>query len=358
MASSGLNFTALTPSNGALQELNELLFLKVLGEDRLAQMFNVIFDAVNGKKVGFVGEFGLVGKAAQNCNPVYNNSTIATSEKTWDLGDWGVYEQICYKDLLGTLAQSAMRRGANIADLTGTEYIDDIVYPRLLLAIYKMLMRFAWFGDKNAETIADGGVLTNGTDASFFTVTDGFWKRAYALVAANSARRVEIAANNQTTIAAQRSALLASGVATGIMDSLIMGAHPDLRQAANQVIFVSQSLKDALNHDIRVNNSGSELQWRSIFDGITETTYDGIRLVAVPFWDSIIQTYESTGTKWNKPHRAMYTTTDNLLVGIDTNTDFAELNVFFDEKSELNLLKSKGALGTVVADDNFIQVAY
>lgn len=358
MASSGLNFSALTPSNGALQELNELIFLKVLGEDRLAQMFNVIFGALNGKKVGFVGEFGLVGKAAQGCDPTYNNSTIATTEHTWDMGEWGVYEQICYKDLLGSLAQSAMRRGANIADLTGTEYIDDVVYPRLELAIYKMLMRFAWFGDKAAETVADGGVLTNGTDPSFFTVTDGFWKRAFAIVAANAARRVEIAANNQTTIAAQRTALQTSGVATGILDSLIMSAHPDLRQAANQVIFVTQSLKDALNHDIRVNNAGSELQWRSIFEGITEATYDGIRLVAIPFWDSIIQAYESTGTKWNKPHRALYSTTDNLLVGIDNYTDFAELNVFFDEKSELNLLKSKGALGTIIADANLIQVAY
>ena len=358
MASTGLNFSALTPSNGALQSLSELLFSKVLGEERLAQVFNVIFGAENGKKVGFIGEFGLVGKAAQGCEPTYNNSQIETSEKTWDLGEWGVYEKICYKDLLGTLAQVAMRRGANIADLTGTEYIDDVVYPRLELAIYKMLMRFAWFGDKNADNVADGGVITNGVDPEFFSVTDGFWKRLYAIVAANAQRRVEIAANNQTTFAAQKSGIITSGVATGVLDNLIMGATPELRQAANQVIFVTQSLKDALVRDIRANNVGSELQWRSIWDGITETEYQGIRLVAMPFWDSIIQSYESTGTKWNKPHRALYTTTDNLLVGIDNYTDFAELNVFFDEKSELNLLKSKGALGTIVAQDNLVQVAY
>lgn len=358
MASAGLNFNNLTPSNGALQSVNELIFKEVLGEDRLAQMFNVIFGAQNGKKVGFIGEFGLVGKAAQGCNPDYDNTAIETTEKTWTLGEWGVYEQICYADLLGTLAQSAMRRGMNIADLTGTEYVDDIVYPRLELAIYKMLMRFAWFGDTGADNVADGGVITNGVSTDYFTVTDGFWKRLYAIVAANSQRRVEIAANNQTTFANQKSNLLTSGVATGILDSLIMGASPVLRQAANQVIFVTQSLKDALNHDIRKNNAGSELQWTAIFDGITETNYDGIRLVALPFWDSIIQAYESTGTKWNKPHRALYTTTNNLLVGIDNYTDFAELKVFFDEKSELNLLKSKGALGTIIADDNLVQVAY
>lgn len=358
MASTGLNFANLTPSNGALQQLNELLFLKVLGEERLAQVFNVVFGVLNGKKVGFVGEFGLVGKSAQGCDPNYDNSTLAVTEKTWELGEWGVYEKICYRDLIGTLAQVAMRRGATIADLTGTEYLDDIVYPRLELAIYKMLMRFAWFGDKDADTISEGGVLTNSTDPEYFNVTDGFWKRAYSIVAADASRRVTIVANEEATYAAQKSAILADGVATGIIDDLIMGASADLRQAANQVIFVTQSLKDALTRDIRKNNVGSDLQWRAIFDGITEANYDGIRIVAVPFWDSIIQSYENTGTAWNKPHRALYSTTDNLLVGIDNYTDFAELNVFFDEKSELNLLKSKGALGTIIAQDNMIQVAY
>lgn len=358
MASTGINFVQLTPSNGALQQLNELIFLKVLGSDRLSQLFNVVYGAKNGKKVGFIGEFGLVGQAAQGCDPDYNNSTLAASEKEWALGEWGVYEQICFRDLVGTLAQVAMHRGANIADLTGTEYIDDVVYPRLELAIYKMLMRFAWFGDKDADNVTKGGIITDGVSPDFFTVTDGFWKRIFAIVAADANRRVAVEANSKTTYAEQKTALLGSGVATGILDNLIMNASADLRQAANQVIYVSQSLKDALSRDIRANNKGSELQWRSIFDGITETEYDGIKVVALPFWDSIIQSYENTGTAYNKPHRAIYTTTDNLLVGIDGDSDFAELNVFFDEKSELNLLKSKGAIGTIVAQDNMMQVAY
>lgn len=358
MASAGINFSALTPDNGALRNLNELMFKEVLGSERLAQVFNVIFGAQNGKKVGFIGEFGLIGKAAQSCNPDYEASTLGTTEKTWNLGEWGVYEQICYSDLLGTLAQVAMRKGADIADLTGTDYVDYIVYPRLELAIYKMLMRFAWFGDTNADNVSDGGVITNGIDPAYFTVTDGFWKRAFAVVAANANRRVTIAANAQTTFATQKSAILADGVATGILDDLIMNASAELRQAENQVIFVTQSLKDALNRDIRNNNVGSDLQWTSIFDGITEANYQGIRLVSMPAWDANIQANESTGTAYNKPHRAFYTTTNNLLVGIDGQSDFAEVNVFFDEKSELNLLKSKGALGTLIGQDELIQVAY
>lgn len=353
-----INFLELTPSNGAVQTLNELIFEKVLGMQRLAQVFNVFFGVRNGDKIGLVGEFGLVGQEAQGCNPDYNNTALNATEKTWELGNWGVYEEICYKDLLGTLAQVAMRTGTRMADLTGTEYLDEVVYPRLELAVYKMLMRFAWFGDTNADTVSAGGVLTNGTNPNFFSVTDGFWKRAFELSAEDTTRRVIIEANNQTTYAAQRSAILASGVATRILDELIFTASPDLRQSANQIIFVTQSLKDALDRDLKANNVGSSLQWRALFDGITETNYNGIRLVALPFWDSIIQTYENTGTAWNKPHRAMYTTTDNLLVGVDSYEDFAELSVHFDEKSRLNTLVSEGFLGTMIAQDNLVQVAY
>ena len=35
MASAGLNFGNLTPSNGALQSVNELIFKEVLGEERV-----------------------------------------------------------------------------------------------------------------------------------------------------------------------------------------------------------------------------------------------------------------------------------------------------------------------------------
>lgn len=358
MASAGLNFDALTPSNGAVQELNELLFLRVLGSERLSQIFNMIYGAVNGKKVGFVGQFGLVGKASTGCNPTYGHSVLAASEKTWELGSWEVSEEICYSDLFGTLAQTALKKGVDIADLTGTEYLDDIIYPRIELAIYKMLMRLAWFADPEADTVENGGILTNGTDKGFFTPTKGFWARLFEIVAADESRRTVIDANAQTTFATQKSAILAKGAATGVLDRLIMDASGELRTAANQVIYITQSLKDALAYDIQHNNIGSDLQWKSIFTGVQEAEYQGIRLVALPEWDNIIQNYEKTETAWNKPHRALYTATDNLLVGVDGYDDFSELRVFFDQKTKLNYLYSTGMLGTIIGQDNMVQVAY
>lgn len=360
MASAGLNFANLTPDNGAVRDLKQLIFTAVLDTDNLGALFNVLPKQKHGDKVGIVGEFGLVGKADSGCNKTFDSTAIATSEKTWSIKAWEVALQLCYKDLEGTLAQVAMRTKTDIADLTGTEYLDYVVLPRLELAIRKMLQRFAWFGDEAAAKVSSGGVLKDDANVANFNVTDGVWKRVFALVAANAERHTTIAANAKTTFAEQKSAIREKGVATDVMDNLISDASNELRQAEKQVIFVSQSLKDALNADIKKNNIGSELQWEAMFDGITKTTYNGIEVIALPFWDEIIKGYEtvSGGKSWNKPYRAIYTTHDNLLLGVEGENEIADLQVWFSQDKQANHILAMDKVGTLIADNNLIQVAY
>ena len=192
MASTGLNFSNLTPDNGAIKDLKRLIFLAVTDPESLGKIFNFLPKQKHGEKVGFIGEFGMVGKASQGCNPTFGTSVLATSEKEWDIREWEVAEKICYKDLEGTVAQVAMRTKTNIADLTGTEYTDYILAPRLELAIRKMLMRYAWFGDKAADTVTDGGNLLDSIDPAYFTLVDGFWKRLFTLAAATPDRRRDV----------------------------------------------------------------------------------------------------------------------------------------------------------------------
>lgn len=181
MASTGLDFAKLTPDNGAVRDLRELIFLSVMDVDQLGALFNFLPNQEHGKKVGMIGEFGMLGKASTGCLPSFNQSVLAASEKTWDIAEWQISEQICYTDLRGTLAKVAMRTKTQVADLTGTQYIDEILEPRLSLAIRKMLMRFAWFGDKAADTVTNGGVLLDTVDKGYFTLIDGFWKRLFTL---------------------------------------------------------------------------------------------------------------------------------------------------------------------------------
>ena len=293
MASTGLNFANLTPDDGAVKDLKRLIFLAVTDPESLGKIFNFLPKQKHGEKVGFIGEFGMVGKASQGCNPTFGTSVIATSEKEWDIHEWEVAEKICYKDLEGTVAQVAMRTKTNIADLTGTEYTDYILAPRLELAIRKMLMRYAWFGDKAADTVTNGGNLLDSIDPAYFTLVDGFWKRLFTLAAATPDRRTTCAANAATTFAEQKAAMRQNYAAVDFLDALISDASTVLRQANGQLIYITQALKDALDADLKRNNKGSELQWTALFDGITETNYNGVQMLAIPFLDEIIKGCET-----------------------------------------------------------------
>lgn len=359
MASTGINYEALTPDNGAIRSLKELIFAAVTKAPEISSMFNVVPSQQHGKKVGIIGDFGLVGKKSQGCDPTYGNSILKAKEKTWSIKEWEIAESLCYDDLKGTLAQVAMRKKTDVADLTGTEYVDDILMPKLERAAILAVLRLGWFGDENATSVEDGGIIANAAEVEYFNATNGIWKHIFELVAEAPERRVAIAANAKTSKAEQKSAIKESGVATTLLDDLITEAPMELRQAENQRIYITQSLKDALDADIKKNNKGSELQWEALFNGITKTVYNGVEVFAIPFWDAIIRNHEGTSNgAYNKPHRAIYTAKDNLLLGFEGDNEVVDIQAFFVQKDQKNYILAKDTLGSLIADDNLIQVAF
>lgn len=356
MASSGLYFTNITPDNGAVREINKLVFKDVLSADRIGSLLNVFPRVFNGDKLDLVGEFGLLGKANTGCSPTYGTDTIATEEKTWDLASWMIAEQICWNDIVGTLVKYTMNTGTSMADLTANDYLDEIVVPRLELAIMKMYIRLAFFADKNADTTANGGVLKIGTDKTYFTLTNGIWQQIYTIVSGDASKRVTISANSEATKAAQINNIASQAVDT--LNDMIAAASPALRQASDQIIYVTQTFADGLEAQLLASYYGSELHWQSLFGGIRETTYRGIRLRVVPMWDEIIQNYEGTTTAYNLPHRAIYTTERNLALGVNGYDEFAELDIFFEQGTRLNKIYAADQMGALVVDSNMFVAAY
>lgn len=358
MASTGLNFANLTPDNGAVRDLKALIFESIVSPEKLGNVFNIIPKQYDGDKLGFIGEFGLVGKAGSGCDPTYDTNTIGTTEKTWAIKRWEVAKSLCFADLESTLVKYVLKNHTEVSDLTANEYLSQIVQPRLETAIQKALFRIAWFGDTAAKATADGGVVLNSDYVPFFNITDGLFKQIYTIVAANANRHVDVAANAETTFAAQKTAMYTSGVPTSIVDGLIQGASVKLRGASNGVIFITYALKDALDWDLKKNNYGSELQWQSLFNGIQETSYNGITLRAIPEFDEIIQSYEGSATAWNKPYRAVYTTQDNLLLGLTSDSEVDTIDISFDHKDRKNYIYATDKVGALVAQDDLIEVAY
>lgn len=359
MASTGqLEITNLTPDNGAVMDLRELLFLTVLQSEAFERTVNLFPGAIHGKIIGGVGKMGLVGELMPNCKPTWNATKIPTQEKKWDLGEWTVAEEICYKDFVETLVRYAMRKKTSVADLTGTDFLDIIVEPKLTEAITEMLWRLYWFGNTTASNVADGGSITAGVDPKYFKVCDGFFKRLFAITAANEKQRVVIDANTAASYQAQRDGIRAAGVATGIFDKLIYDADIRIRQATDKGVLCTQSYADALAIDVK-RTTGSDLQWESLFGGLVSASkFNGHDILALPKWDEMITAFEDNGTTLNKPHRVLYAPKSNLLAGVASDNLIAELKTWFSDDDQVNRMLARDEIGTIIWEDDLIQFAY
>lgn len=360
MASTAYNdLYQLTPDNQGISDLRELLTLTILQNGLLDEVLDINFGVRNGKIIGGIGEFGLVGEKAPICSPTFNATRLSTQEKVWDLGSFVVKERLCADDFLETVAKFSLKTGNEVADLTGTDLMNLIVEPHLQKAIERALWRVLWFGDLYAENVDDSGLITDGVDTKFFTTCDGLFKRLMNAAPSGSFRRVNIAANAQTTYAAQKAGIRVSGVATGVFDSLIYEADMRLRQQSDRFILCTQSMADALAIDIKTNNRGSDLHWESLFGGLVYATrYNEERIIALPIWDQMIAAFNNTGTKLFAPHRALFATKSNLLVGVEGKQFPTDLSVWFSQDDQAVKILARENLGTMIWEDDLIQFAY
>ena len=352
----GINFESLAPKNGAVQDLAELIFLELQEDDKLGQLVTFMTRQENGKKLGFVGKAGLLGKKAKGCDPEYAKNLVQASEKTWTLEEWEIAEEICYKELENTIAEHFAANGSDMADLTSSDYMEKVVRPLLEQAIRDLIVRLVFFGDTEAE-----GNLKAGVDAEYFNLFDGIWKQLFVAVTAGKTTRVSVEANTKTTVAAQYEAMRQPGAATGVLNSLIINTPMKLRTMADRVFIVTQAFADMLNLDIQENNKGSELQWESIFAGIQKSTYQGITLIAVPQFDEIIQDYLKNSTNadaYDKPFRVIYGAKGNFRAGTKSAETLADLQITFDKKDRKNYIYAADTLGALVLAEEYAAVAY
>lgn len=346
----------LTLSERDIQDLRELVALTVLKDEEFSKYVNIKTGIRHGDQLGFIGEMSAIGKSGAGCNPEYGKLSIENSEKRWSLGDWEIAKEICYKELEGTIAELAFKTGTDIADLTGTQFASQILEPALDVAVRKMIWRISWFNDKNAAHVSDGGVITDGVDLELMNIEDGFFKHIFTQVAANSAQRTEIAANGQASAAAQKTALWTKGVATGIVDTVLVDA--DSRIAENGgILMMTRGMANALSNDIKkVYNT--QLKWETIFSGFDVTEYDGVQVARIGVWDEMIRTYENNGTKLNLPYRIVYGNPQNFLVGTGGTAIFDKFDIWFERKARTNNIYATGKIGTLIGEENLFQAAY
>lgn len=343
----------LQPEN--LESLRDAVIKKVLDDEDLRRVVT-IKRVRSGEPLAIIGEMDAVGHAGAGCNPTYEEIGIANSVQRWALGAWEIALKICYENLEDTIAEYSLRAGTAIGDLTGTDFM--AIYMELLVTqVRRMLWRLIWFGDTTADNISDGGVITNGVDPTLLTANDGLWKRLFAIATADATKRTVISANTGNSYANQKSAMLAAGYATTLVDNILLDASSRVNANGAATLFVNKKFADYLAHDIKVTYKVN-MPFERIFDGFYLGYYGGVQIGAIETWDYMIDTYENTGAKWNLPFRAVLANPNNLLVGVDKENPVDDLDIIFDRVNRMNHIYATGKLDTMVAQSDLVHVAY
>lgn len=346
-----MNFEA---SNGAIQSLKELIKLVALPVEDIAKFIEVRGNVQNGQQIGWSGKIGNVGWSGGGCSPEYKSPEVLGLSKKWDMGEWTMPFELCYADFENTIAEYALNHGTEVGDLTSTEIMSEVIVPAVAEALSKMYWRIVWFGDKDAKSVSDNGVITNGVDVSLFNITNGLFKQLFALPAE---QRTTIAANAQTTRALQFSKLREEGVAIGIVEDMIMNANPALASVADSGIYMTKSLADALAADVRKVYKVI-MPWETVFAGVKMSEYNGVKIYRCDMWDEVIQNAQNNGTKLNLPHRAVYAAPSLLLAASPAANFISDLDIFFDRKSRTTNIYAGGKIGALIGQDDLFQVAY
>nr|DAZ34589.1 MAG TPA: major capsid protein [Caudoviricetes sp.] len=305
--------------------------------------------------IALLGEMEMVGKKGGGCDPTYEEKGIANSQKRWELGQWEIPIKICYEALKGTIAEYSLKTGTAIGDLTSTDFM-TIYADALQRAIQQMIWRFGWFGDKAAALAgAGGGKLSAGLDVSNFNVCDGLFKRIFTATATKN--HTSIAANSETTAAAQITALRKSGAATTLVDTILMDADTRIVDDSDAVLLMTRSLADALTYDLK-KTYHDIMPWEKLFDGFEVATYNGVKIARVGIWDRMIKAYEKGTATVNLQHRAVFCNPKHLMVGTDADSLISDLDIWFDQKERRNYLYATGKIGTALLEEDMIHAAY
>lgn len=356
---SKINFAALTFTAEQVRDLNELIFLSIVDTEVFANYHTIVPGIVYDGKIGFIGELGLVGKAAQGCSPTADTPTSLASEKSWAPKAWEVILDECFSDIEATLGVYALKFGTEKSDLTQTKYF-QLVEELLTRAIQKMLWRIAWFSDTAAANVDDSpaGKLTSGIDEAYFNILNGFWKQIDSIFATTPARRSTIAANTSATFALQDSDFTPA-LAYAAISAVKYNATPELRSADGTVVYATRSVVDKLEQYLI--GQGIIPMYENLINGFDFKTPAlkilGLSVQPIDIWDKIIRTYFSTGTAYYRPHRILMTTKQNLLVGVPSTSVLDNLDVSYDKRSRINRIEATDKMSPVIAEDNMIQVA-
>ncbi len=292
-------------------------------------------------------------KKSTGCTP-NEGGDLKFTEKFWDPEMFDTRFVHCSADMnkLLKIFAKALRVNPDFYDRIDSQEL-GLVAARVGMMLRETLPKKIWFSNRTAE-VAPGGSFKEGTDLDLYNVFDGLWKQVLAEINSSNGNYLEISENQGASYADQ---VLAEDAAFDLFEKMLEEADERLLEDPSAKFYVTRSLSDNYRKTLRKKTLGAGFI-EVTENGKTQLLFDGYRVDTKYVWDRTIKGSQNNGTKWNLPHRTLFTTPDNIPVGTVATEDFEALDSFYDRTLKSNIMDVAFSLDTKFLEDYMAVAAY
>ncbi len=317
---------------------NEVIFDPVFMDDELLTSYRLMPNVVSKKRIGFVERLEKIVRKYSGCgfNPI---GDFRTYDRFVEVEKAKIDMKICFDEFQDTVFEETLRRGARIADLTGT-LMYNIWLDKIREGLGLDIERIYHFGD------------TSSSDPDY-DLMDGIWTVHYpALVAENQIPWKDTGTGTPLT----------AGNGITVIRDVVDNAPLQLKGLPRQmkVINVTGAVYDRYIQDLEdgANTTyAGDSGFKTLVEGVEVATFRGIRVVPKWRWDDILENDLGVAT----PNYVEYTTPQNKVLATDIatgNLSASELTTWFDEEDENVKTKTRFKIGGTYVHPSLISVGY
>lgn len=347
---SAINNGTFTFNPEELKDWSKVIHELTFGDKEISALHSIETGIKYDQQIVFAGRGGLLGKPVSGCTP--NAITgVTLSEKFWTPVKEDFRLEHCSADVdaQDKLVNQMAKMNPDFYNvIEGSQSgIGDFLVASILDRFKENLMRKIWFNDTAEDTFAEGGHITNGTDIDYFTSFTGFFPQIFTAIPSTASNYVAISQNGGASYALQ---VLPAGASIAILKNMYAKADSRLLADPNAKFYVTRTIFDGYLNDLEALQNTGAGNTSINENGQLVLRYRGYEVVNMEIWDRTISSYYNNGTIEYRPHRAVFSTADNLKVGTLATDDWGTLDAFYDKYNKVNVID-----GIYTIDAKFMQ---
>jgi hypothetical protein len=314
------------------KETMDVLIKPSFLDPTLSSIFRIRTDIKSTEKMYQLNPLSYLTQAYTSCGLPDPSSGVNITQRTLTTAALQIHTEECADVFTNTIFENWKKSGNDVNDLTGTEAA-KIIEQITMNAAVRDAYRIACFGDTD---ISD----------TRYTMLDGMWKLIFDNVESYCIDRVEYLTDGT----------LSAGNALTYLTNLYNNCDNVLASIAESEkhFLVTTQIYNNLLASYESAAGYTELQFENLTNGQKLVKFRGIEVVPQRSWSTYINSDFSNA----QPHRIVYTTKDNWVLGVEKESDMTTFRNWYSQDDDVYRTLLRYRMGVQFVHCDLTAVSY